>query len=393
MAAFADSEFVMRVERTKERMAEAGLDVLLVTDPANMNYLSGYDAWSFYVHQALILSLDASQPLWVGRHIDLNGAKLTAWIDPANIISYPDEYVQSTTQHPMDFMASLLVEKGRNRGAIGVEMDTYYYTALAHARLQVGLPSATLRDATGLVNRVRLIKSDTEIEYMRKAATIAARAMEAGVATIEAGVRECDAAASIFHAQISGSEDFGGDYPAIVPLMPAGRKTSACHLTWTDDRYSEGDSVIIELAGCYKRYHAPLSRTVVIGTPPHRVEELAKILVEGINAALDAVRPGTTCEQIERAWRNVIGQYGLEKASRIGYSTGLNYPPDWGEHTASLRKGDTTVLEPNMTFHMIPGMWYEDYGVEISETFRVTTDRYETLTNFPRRLLIKQAVS
>ena len=79
-----------------------------------------------------------------------------------------------------------------------------------------------------------------------------------------------------------------------------------------------------------------------------------------------------TCEAVEAAWRGYIARFGLEKASRIGYSVGLGYPPDWGEHTMSLRPGDTTELEPGMAFHMICGMWMDDWGFEASETFVVT---------------------
>jgi Xaa-Pro dipeptidase len=104
---------------------------------------------------------------------------------------------------------------------------------------------------------------------------------------------------------------------------------------------------------------------------------------------LDAIKPGVTCEEIELAWRQVIARAGLEKESRIGYSVGLNYPPDWGEHTASLRPGDKTVLEPNMTFHMILGMWMDDWGFECSESLRVTDDGHETFANFPRKLFTK----
>lgn len=389
MTAFPVSEYQGRIDKTKQRMAEAGIDVLLVTDPANMNYLSGYDGWSFYVHQLLVLPIDAPQPTWIGRGIDANGAKLTTWLDPAHIIPYTDDYVQSTTKHPMDLVCQHLRDTRRDRGVIGVEMDTYYYTALAHARLAAGLPSATLQDATALVNWVRLIKSDQEIAYMRRAATIAERAMDAGISSIAEGVRECDAAANVFHAQISGTDSFGGDYPAIVPLMPSGERTAASHLTWTDERYRAGQSVNIELAGCYRRYHSPLSRTVVIGSPSAKVKDLAEIVVEGIQEVLGAIKPGITCEDVERVWSGVIAKRGLEKDNRLGYPTGLNYPPDWGEHTASLRKGDRTVLQPNMAFHLMPGMWYDDYGVEISETFRVTEDGCEALAHFPRQLFVK----
>jgi Xaa-Pro dipeptidase len=389
MLAFSISEYKERIKKTKQRMASEGIEVLLVTDPANMNYLSGYDGWSFYVHQLLILIIDEEQPFWIGRGQDANGAKVTTWLNSDNIIPYTDDYVQSTTKHPMDFVSDILQEIGQSNRTIGVEMDAYYFTAKCLESLRRGLPNAHFKDATSMVNWVRIVKSAQEIEYMKKAAKIVENAMQVGIESIQEGIRECDVVAKIYQAQISGTEDFGGDYPAIVPLLPSGEKTSTPHLTWTDQPYKKGEPVILELAGCYKRYHSPLSRTLVIGEPPEHVKDLANVVIEGLNTALETVRPGITCEEVELAWKKSIEKSGFIKDSRIGYSMGLNYPPDWGEHTASLRPGDKTILEPNMTFHMIPGIWLEKYGVELSESFRVTETGCEVFANFPRQLFIK----
>lgn len=383
------SEYNARLTKTKKCMAAEGIDVLLVTDPANMNYLTGYDAWSFYVHQLIVVMIEEEQPLWVGREQDASAARYTTWLDEEHIIPYTDDYVQSTVKHPMDFVCDLLKEYRQAEKTIAVEMDAYYFTAQSYVRLMQGLPNATFKDGTNLVNWIRIIKSETEIALMKRAAKIAEQAMQVAVDSIDAGVRQCDAVAAIAHAQISGTEDFGGDFPAIVPLLPTGEKTSACHLTWTDDVFKKGDPVIIELAGCYKRYHCPLARTVVIDKPSEEMQHLADVVIEGINVALDAVKPGVTCEEVELAWRRTIEKSGIVKESRIGYSMGLNYPPDWGEHTASLRPEDRTVLEPNMTFHMIPGIWLEHIGIEISESFRVTENGYEVFADFPRELFVK----
>jgi ectoine hydrolase len=390
MLSFEASEYKQRIRKTKEQMAIKGIDVLLVTDPANMNYLTGYDGWSFYVHQLVILIIDEDQPFWIGRGQDANAAKVTTWLNHNKIIAYTDDYVQSTVKHPMDFVSVILKEIGQANCVIGVEMDAYYFTAQCYESLKKGVPNATLQDATALVNWVRITKSEQEIEYMEKAAKIVEKAMQTGIESIQAGVRECDVVAKIYHAQISGTEEYGGDYPSIVPLLPAGPKTSTPHLTWSDERYKTGDPVILELAGCYKRYHSPLARTVNLGKPSLKIKELADVVVEGINAALDVIKPGITCQDIEEVWRKTIAKSGYIKDSRIGYSVGLNYPPDWGEHTASLRQGDLTILQPNMTFHMIPGIWLDDYGVEISESFRVTEKGCETLANFPRKLFINE---
>jgi ectoine hydrolase len=392
LMSFSTFEYKERIRKTKERMQQKGIDVLLITDPANINYLSGYDGWSFYVHQMLVLIIDEDQPMWIGREMDANAAKVTTWLYRDNIIPYPDDYVQAESKHPMDFVASILKEIGQDNRSIGVEMENYYFTAKCYVQLKKGLPNATFTDATLLVNWVRLIKSDAEIEYMKKAAIIVEKAMTAGIELIQEGVRECDVAAKIFYTQITGTEEFGGDYPSIVPLLPSGEKTSTPHLTWTDERYKDGDAVILELAGCYKRYHSPLARTVQIGKPKEEMETLSNVAVEGINACLDMIRPGIACEEIEETWRKTIEKSGFVKESRLGYSMGLNYPPDWGEHTVSIRKGDKTILQPNMTFHLIPGLWLDNYGFEVSESIRITENGCETFASLPRNLTLKEFV-
>ncbi|MFZ7126545.1 MAG: M24 family metallopeptidase [Desulfobacterales bacterium] len=390
MALFADQEYRRRIENTRRKMGESGIDVLVVCDPANMNYLTGYDGWSFYTPQAVVVSRESDTPLWIGRGMDANGAKLTTFLPHDAIIGYPDHYVQSPVRHPMNFVAERIAERGWGRKTIGVEMDAYYFTARSFAELQKSLPEASFANADLLVNWIRLVKSDAEIGLMREAGKIAERVMQTAIDRLEPGVRECDAVAAVYQSQMSGTPEFGGDYPAIVPMMPTGEKTSAPHLTWTDAPYEKEQMVNLELAACRHRYHCPIARTAYLGkNPPARLVELADHTVEGLNLTLDAIRPGLRAEEVELVWRKHIAKAGLEKESRIGYAMGLNYPPDWGEHTASLRPGDQTVLEPNMTFHMILGMWMDDYGFECSESFRVTETGCETFASFPRKLFVK----
>jgi Xaa-Pro aminopeptidase len=225
---------------------------------------------------------------------------------------------------------------------------------------------------------------------MQAAAGILEKVMQIGVDAVRPGVRQCDAAAAIVRAQVAGTPESGGDYTAIVPMLPSGVGTSTPHLTWTDEPFHSGEATILELAACRQRYHCPMARTVYLGKPPSKIEDTAKVVVEGLNAALGAARPGASCEEVEAAWRTTVAKSGLVKDSRIGYSTGLNYPPDWGEHTLSLRPGDKTVLQPNMTIHCIPGIWKDDWGIEISECFRVTESGAAPLADFPRQLFIKK---
>ena len=387
MALFSKKEYLKRIADTKTAMDKKGIQILVVCDPANMNYLTGYDGWSFYVPQAVLIIDDQEEPLWIGRNMDANGAKHTAFIKEENMIGYGDDYVQSEIKHPMNFVADIIKEKGWADKSVGVESDAYYYTARSDYELRKTL-GKDLLDGNLLVNWVRVIKSDAEIDFMKQAGKIAEKVMSTALDNLVVGTRECDAVASVYQAQISGLSNFGGDYPAIVPMMPTGEKTSAPHLTWTDEPYKNNQAVNLELAGCRNRYHCPIARTAFIGNPPEKLQTLAEITTEGLNLTLDGIKPGLKGEDVELIWRNHIAKHGFEKESRIGYSIGLNYPPDWGEHTASLRPGDQTILKPNMTFHMILGMWMDNFGFECSESFRVTETGAKTFASFERKLFV-----
>ncbi len=387
---FSEEEYRSRVRRTQEQMDRKGIELLLVTDPANMNYLTGYDGWSFYVHQGVIVSLDEERPIWFGRQQDSNGAKLTTWMPAEDVFGYPDEYVQSRYTHTMRWVSDLLRSRGWDRKHFAVEMDGYWFSARMYLTLVEELPQAALMDGTNLVNWVRVVKSPAELSCMREAARICEKVMETAIDAIAAGVAEKDAAAAVCAAQIAGTDEFGGASPAIFPIMPSAERTSTAHLTFAPDRkYEKGDVVLLELSGARHRYHAPLSRTVYLGEPPADLRKTADGVVEGLQQTLSFIGPGITAEEVEARWRQAIAHTGVVKPSRVGYSYGLNYVPDWGEHTVSLRPGDKTVLAPGMTLHFMPGIWLDTYGFECSEPVLVTEDGCEKFVAFPQQLFVK----
>ena len=126
-----------------------------------------------------------------------------------------------------------------------------------------------------------------------------------------------------------------------------------------------------------------------LGSTPKAVDNVATAVLEGMEAVLGTMRPGVTAEAVETAWRKVIARHGLKKESRIGYSIGVAFPPDWGEHTISIRAGDRTELRPGNVRHAILGMWMEGWGIEVSETILVTEAGCETLTRLPREIFVK----
>ena len=388
--AFSRSEYDARVAKTRSAMQKAGIELLIVTDPTNMAWLTGYDGWSFYVHQCVLVSMEG-EPVWYGRGQDANGAKRTAYLSHDNIVGYPDIYVQSPVRHPMDYLSTeVIAARGWDRLAIGVELDNYYFSAAAYASLQKHLPAARWVDATALVNWQRAVKSPREIDYMRAAARIVEKMHARILDVVEPGMKKNELVAQIYDAGITGADGFGGDYPAIVPLLPTGADAAAPHLTWDDSRFEKNAGTFFEIAGCYRRYHCPQSRTVYLGKPPKHFIEGEKAVVEGIEAGLAAAKPGNYCEDIANAFFAVLAKSGIEKNSRCGYPIGASYPPDWGERTMSLRPGDRTVLEPGMTFHFMPGLWLDDWGLEITESILITDTGVETFCNTPRKLFVKE---
>lgn len=388
-SAFSREEYAARLKKVRAAMERAGIEVLIVTDPSNMNWLTGYDGWSFYVHQAVIVLPDG-EPLWFGRPQDMAGARLTSYLREDSLFSYPDHYVQNAVLHPYQLLAKVLAEKGVAAARLGVEMDNYYFSAKCLETLRAELPDARIADATALVNWQRAVKSEQELVYMRRAARIVEVMHQRIREVSEPGLRKCDLVAEIYDAGLRGTDGFGGDYAAIVPLTPSGKDASAAHLTWDDRPMRKGEGTFFEIAGCYRRYHAPLSRTLYLGEPPAGMKKAEEAVLEGLHAGLEAARPGNTCGQVAEAFFAVLRKHGVEKDSRTGYPIGVSYPPDWGERTMSLRPGDKSVIEANMTFHFMPAIWTDDWGFETSETILIReSGPAECLADVSRELVVK----
>lgn len=386
---FSRTEYDRRIAKTRAAMIAAGLDLIFVTDPSNQAWLTGYDGWSFYVHQGVMLGLEGD-PIWWGRYMDSVGANRTCWMAPSHVHGYGDEFVQSTERHPMQDLAGHIKALGAEGKRIGVEMENYYYSAKAHAVLVEELPGATFCDATALVNWQRLVKSGEEISFIRKAARITDKIIHTALERAEPGLRKNDLVAEIYHAGIKGVDDIWGDYPAIVPLTPSGLDATAAHLTWNGAPMKSGEATFFELSGCYRRYHAPLSRTVYLGTPPAEMLAAEAAQLEGIAAGLEAAKAGNRTCDIANAFMDVLAKHGIERSGRMGYPIGLSYPPDWGERTASIRTEDTTVLEPGMTFHFMPALWMDSWGLETTETILITENgAAEPLCSVDRKLFVK----
>jgi len=330
------------------------------------------------------------------REMGAPGAHHTAYLSAEQVHGYPEDLVQRPDRHPFDWIARRALEVGvledRPSARVGTEPDAHYFTVRSHHALRSRLTHAELVDGLELVNWARVVKSPLEQDKLRVAGRIARRAMETALRSVEPGRRQCDVVADIQAAQARGTDGVGGGYPALVPLLPTGRTAGAPHLTWSDQPLRLGEATAVELAGVHDRYHVPLARTVSLGVPPAELSRCAGAVSEGLQAALEELRPGSTGHRVQAAFATAIGRHGYAKASRVGYSIGIGYPPDWGERTVSLRAGDRTPLRAGMAFHVMLGMWMDGWGYELSESVLVGTGpggAVERLAPLPHELVVK----
>ena len=386
-ARFDKSEIEQRQANVRAELMRRNLDCLIISDPANMYWLTGYDAWSFYVHQCIVISQD--DLFWFGRGIDAFGVELTTWLEKNNITTYPDDCVQSMEKHPMQILAKMLQERKTEHSTVGIEKDNYYFSARAAETLYGCLSNSRFVDATGLVNWQRAVKSEQEIEYMQKAGKVIEKVYADIIEFAEPGIKKSELVSKIYASSILGTDDNYGDYPSIVPLIGTGIESAACHMTWDGGKIENNSITFLELAGAYARYHCPCSRTLCFGEVKKEYLEIEKVISEAIDAVFEQFKPGNTCADLANTFSKIITQYGYEKNNRCGYSIGASYPPDWGERTMSLREDDDTVLEKNMSFHFMPAIWFEDWGFEMTESVLVGDNGAIALSNVPRKLLIK----
>ena len=380
--AFEKVEYENRIKRLRHTMTTRGLEVLVIGDPSNINWLTGYDAWSFYTPQMVVLDLHYG-PYWLGRAMDAGAAKFTSYLTEDQVIGYPESLVQTNENHPADFISNWMKNMGYSKTIIGYENDSYFTSSRSLNALKEGLPNANWINTDLIVNWERVVKSEAELSMMRQAGKIAEIAMKTAFDQTRVGVKQSELMANVVAAQIKGTKDYGGDMTALHPLILAGEAASTAHPMWNDDELKAGQTIAFELGGCRKRYNVGLARTVHLGgKPPSALLDTAKAVNEGMSKVMNCLKADVTAGEVHLAWQKVLDKFGLKKESRIGYSIGVGYPPDWGEHTISFRKNETTIVPHNAVVHIILGMWMDGWGMELSETLHVRKKDCISLADF-----------
>jgi ectoine hydrolase len=380
---FDQAEYDRRLLMTRMAMALAGLDALLVSDPSNMAWLTGYEAWTFNVPQGVIVLQDAD-PIWWGRDGDTMVAQRTIWMPDACVIGYVDDYVQSSQMHPMEDLARHLDGMGVQN--LGIEMDSYYFSAKAFSVLLQTLPNIGFADATGMVNLQRLIKSEPEIAFMRKAAAISKRIGDGVIDRIAIGVPKNTIVSELYRDALLGVEGASGDYPAVAPTLTTGGGVS----NWDEQPFAADDMAAFNVSGCYRRYHAPISRTVFLGTPTDKMRKAEAAVLEGLEAGIEAAKAGSRACDIAVALTGSLEGAGFEQTARCGYPVGVGFPPDLGERAITLRVTDESILEPNMTFNLGAQVNADGWGMAIAQSIRIRTDgAAEVLGDRPKGITAK----
>ncbi|TIL20969.1 MAG: M24 family metallopeptidase [Mesorhizobium sp.] len=382
MPAFTQQEYRERTNRLRQQMAERGIDALLVLNETNMNYLTGYEGYSDYVPQLALVCQDEEDPWLILRELDTFCAYPTSYLPESRILSYPEKYIWSSERTPWEPIGALVKERARS-SRIGVEMGAKMFGMKSYAALANNLDLSKAVDADSMVAALQRVKSPAELAYMEQAGTIVDKAMQVGRLEIAMGARECDVAAAVQSALLKGTPEFPGGPCYGAPTMPVGSPANAPHLKWSDATYKMRCQTNFEFGAFRHRYACGLSRTVFLGEPSARAQHLHRAAVDGFLAQVDAIRPGAKCSDVSHAFKQAFEPYGVRKESRSGYSIGIDWTGD-----LSFQADDHNIIEPDMTFHVIVGIWEKEDGYVFSETVRVTENGAKSFSNMSRDLLV-----
>lgn len=386
--AFAPEEYEARLAAVRARMAERGIETLLLTSAPNLHYLTGYETIMPTCYAVAVVPLRGEVVLHLPEE-DVPCALAAGWVR---------DFVTFEWAQPLDAasqLAELLCERGHHRGAIGVEaqpVETYAYGAMdAHTylRLAEALPEATLLDATDLVPEIRLRKSPTELGYMRKAGELSQLGVRASLERAAPGATDNDLAVAGYAAMVGA----GSELMSVDPIVLVGRRGAfaAPHATHKRVPLAAGDAIQLEYSGNWRRYNAPLIRSGCIGPPSDGVKRLADACLATVELLLENIRAGRTGDEIARAARRGFDDADPRTVFHggYGYAVGAAFQPTWTEAPVYVAEGFERELEPDMTLHLPIWSWVPgELALGFSETVRVTETGCELLTPGEDRELV-----
>ena len=378
---FTEEELNSRRDRVVAELQASGLAALLIFRQESMYYLTGYDTTGYSQFQCLYLGADGRLVL-LTRSADLRQARLTSVIEDVRI------WVDRAGVNPGQDLWDILEEQGCRGRKVGVELEAWCLTGRRWEYVRAAMEGkCQWEDASELVSRLRLVKSDAEIEYVRRAAALADDAWLAAQRTARADTPEQDILAAMTSAVFQG----GGDYTATRFIIGSG-ETALNVRNFTGYRtLGDNDQLQLEFGGAYRHYHAALMRTILTGTPDPRHVAMHAACAEALQACKDACRPGATFGDIFQAHADALDRAGFSdhKLNACGYSLGALYPPTWMDWPMIYRD-NPVVIQPNMVIfmHMILLDAETTLAMSVGDTVITTPAGCETLTQLGQGLVV-----
>lgn len=368
---FSGQEIAARIDGLRQAVVGLNLDAAIIASPENVFYLTGLDHWGYFAPHLLIVPLDG-MPMLVTRSMEA--------VTIANRVSAAEFRGHSDSETAADAAARILADRPLAGRRIGIEQWT---SGLSHGlalRLREAA-NARWTDISGLVDRMRLVKSAEEQALMRRAAAVTDAAATAAIAAIAEGAREQDVAAECLSAMTRA----GGHPPGFGPFIRPEARLGEEHTTWGAGRYGKDEKVFLELSGCVSRYHAPLGRLVRIGGISDEDARMAEITAAAFDAVIAALKPGVRARDVYAAWQHVVDAAGLAHYRRhhCGYLVGIGQPPSWtgGNSVTGLRHDSDLMLETGMSFHILSWLMGTGKGDHfISNTVLMADPGAEVLT-------------
>ncbi|TPM23101.1 Xaa-Pro peptidase family protein [Mesorhizobium sp. B2-3-6] len=377
---FSEAEIAGRLSKVRTALAERKLDAAVFASPETVFYLTGLDHWGYFAPHLLIVTLDR-RPILVTRSME----KVTI----ENQVRAAEFRGHSDSETAADLTALVISELGLAGKRIGLE---HWTSGLSHG-LALKLEAqadAKWSDVSGLVDKMRLVKSAEEQVLMRRAAKVTDAAAGAAIAAISDGAAEQEVAAQCVAAMVRA----GGHAPGFGPFIRPAARLGEEHTTWGDGIYRSGEPVFVELSGCVSRYHAPLGRLIRIGNIKDEDAAMAEVTAKAFEAVVRALEPGARARDVYAAWQGVADEAGLSHYRRhhCGYLVGIGQPPSWtgGNSVTGLRHDSDLEIETGMSFHILSWLMGTGRGDHfISNTVLLTDAGAEVLTRTPAGPIVR----
>jgi Xaa-Pro dipeptidase len=378
---FTKEEFLSRKNKVLQSMKEQNLDALLMFRQESMYWLTGYDTFGYVFFQTLIMDKNGEIVL-LTRAPDLRQAQNTSNIKDIRI------WVDKDGSNPTNDLKLILNElslKGKN---LGVEYEAYGMTGRNALKLNKSLEGyCVIEDKSELITKLRVIKSDEEIVYVKKAANLADRALDQAWKYTKAGASEAKILAEMQKAVLEG----GGDYPANEYIIGSGHNALLCRYQSEKRLLSNKDQLSIEWAGTYKHYHSAMFRTIPIGKADSKHLKMYESCLEALTNCEKKLIPGNTVGEVFDVHAQTFDNNGYNKSrmNACGYSLGSTFSPNWMDWPM-LYTGNPYVIQSGNIFfmHMILMDSDNQLAMNLGETYLVTENGNERLGNQKLDLVI-----